>query len=142
MRGFLLLVLIIASSCSIIFQEKKYILKSIKLKNFSKKQCEKLNEYTLNKQNEREEIPNSYSLISQKVNELKTTWKATTYKRDYKPLLGAILNGLEGLPQKKFKQRNSLPLEYDLRTAYPKCESLREVRDQANCGSCWAFFSC
>ena len=139
MRGFLLLVLIIVSSCSEVFQEKKYISKSIKIKNFSKKQWEKWKEHTLNKLNEREEIPHSYSLIAQKVNELKTTWKATTYKRDYKPLLGAILDGLKGLPQKQFVQRNSLPSEYDLRTVYPKCESLREVRDQANCGSCWAF---
>ena len=86
MRGFLLLVLIIVLSCSKIFQEKKIISKSIKLKYFSKNQCKKWKEYTLSKLNEREEIPHSYSLIAQKVNELKTTYRATTYNRGYKPL--------------------------------------------------------
>ena len=32
---------------------------------------------------------------------MKTTWKATVYERDYKPLLGAILDGLENLPLKE-----------------------------------------
>ena len=89
---------------------------------------------------ERETIKNSYSLISEQVNKIKTTWKARTYERDYKPLLGSILNGLENLPEKKFLKKNlNLPDEYDLRTVYPKCESIQEIRDQANCGACWAF---
>ena len=89
---------------------------------------------------QRETIKNSYSQIAAKVNSLKTTWKARAYERDYKPLLGSILNGIENLPEKKFLKKNklNLPDEYDLRTVYPKCESIQEIRDQANCGSCWA----
>jgi cathepsin B len=32
----------------------------------------------------------------------------------------------------------NIPASFDSRTAWPKCDSIKEVRDQANCGSCWA----
>jgi cathepsin B len=41
--------------------------------------------------------------------------------------------------KKKITPSNDLPENYDPREAYPKCESIKEIRDQANCGSCWAF---
>jgi cathepsin B len=33
----------------------------------------------------------------------------------------------------------NLPVAFDARTNWPKCDSIKEIRDQANCGSCWAF---
>ena len=52
------------------------------------------------KPRERKSISHSYSEIADEVNKLQTTWKATTYKRDYTPLLGAILDGGMTLPEK------------------------------------------
>nr|CAA93278.1 cysteine proteinase [Haemonchus contortus] len=31
-----------------------------------------------------------------------------------------------------------IPESFDARTKWPKCSSLKHIRDQANCGSCWA----
>ena len=88
---------------------------------------------------ERESISHSYSEIANEVNKLKTTWKATAYKRDYTPLLGAILDGAIPLPEKIPERFANLPENFDAREEYPNCESIKEIRDQANCGSCWAF---
>ncbi len=33
----------------------------------------------------------------------------------------------------------SLPESFDPKTKWPKCMSLKDVRDQSSCGSCWAF---
>jgi cathepsin B len=43
------------------------------------------------------------------------------------------------LPEKNVEIRTDLPENFDLREAYPDCESIKEVRDQSSCGSCWAF---
>ena len=143
--AYLLLALLVITSCMKMHHKKKEKKQGFReklhgLKNLSHKQFKKWQEKLFRERTGRETIPHSYEEIAETVNNLKTTWKAKAYKKDYTPFLGAILDGLEGLPEKKFKESNDdLPTEYDPRTVYQKCESLREVRDQANCGSCWAF---
>ncbi|XP_071522090.1 cathepsin B isoform X2 [Panulirus ornatus] len=33
----------------------------------------------------------------------------------------------------------AIPTEFDSRSAWPMCPTIREIRDQGSCGSCWAF---
>jgi len=64
---------------------------------------------------------------------------------DVKKLLGTLqnLDKKSFLPYKAPENIVDLPAEFDWRTdeRAAKCPSLKEIRDQANCGSCWAFGS-
>lgn len=41
------------------------------------------------------------------------------------------------LPEKKMEPLKDLPASFDSRTQWPNCPTLKEVRDQGACGSCW-----
>lgn len=81
------------------------------------------------------------------VNQMGTTWEAGVNERfsdmklkSVKRLLGALKTPSEHkLAVKEIRVRSDLPENFDLREKWPQCESLREVRDQSTCGSCWAF---
>ena len=76
------------------------------------------------------------------INKLRTTWTAKVYDRDIAGLVGSWKESEEiQLPEKTLFQtaNDDVPESFDLREAYPNCESLREIRDQSTCGSCWAF---
>ena len=79
--------------------------------------------------------------IVNKVNKLRTTWQAAPYYRDIRPLLGARRDDSHRLPLRDIKVSDDLPESFDLREQYPYCESIKEIRDQSKCGSCWAFSS-
>ena len=72
-----------------------------RLRHFTPEQFEKFQTEFLSDKKPVNRETHRQAEIAQKVNRLKTTWTATEYKRDYKPLLGAILDGLQNLPEKK-----------------------------------------
>jgi cathepsin B len=85
------------------------------------------------------------------VNSMKTTWTAGPSKRfagktlEYvKSLCGVDVQKEKaigsGMARKQHKLSN-LPDSFDARASWPECRSIAHVRDQANCGSCWAFGS-
>ena len=143
-RELILLALLVLCACVRFHGEKRNHRNKFKrflnrIKNFTPEQFQKFQTEFLSDKKPQKET-HRQAEIARKVNKLKTTWTATEYKRDYKPLLGAILDGKKRLPRKTFeKKRNDLPDSYDPRDEFPNCESLKEIRDQANCGSCWAF---
>merc|ERR1739848_915999 len=65
--------------------------------------------------------------------------------RDAKVLMGTLQNtdATSFLPYKAPEKLVELPAEFDWRTnsRAAGCPSLKEIRDQSNCGSCWAFGS-
>lgn len=83
-------------------------------------------------------------------NDMQTTWTAgvnNKFKdiklREFQTYLGALKTPRKlldsELPTMSYAVEQDLPAEFDLREAYPQCESLKEIRDQSTCGSCWAF---
>ncbi|KAL5014825.1 hypothetical protein ScPMuIL_009095 [Solemya velum] len=84
------------------------------------------------------------------INQLGDTWKAGP-NFEYIPaqrrlayvknLCGQILPVPESmkLPLKQIIPLKDLPESFDPRDKWTNCASLKEVRDQSNCGSCWAF---
>jgi len=82
------------------------------------------------------------------INELQTTWTAghNSYFRGKSPdfvrgLLGVRKfpgNELPVLMQEGIGDQD-IPDEFDARTQWPNCPTIGEIRDQSNCGSCWAF---
>ena len=71
---------------------------------------------------------------------MKTTWIANEAipTRDYTQYLGVIF-GEKKAPVKNITVRANLPESFDPVEKWPECPSLKEIRDQSVCGSCWAF---
>jgi cathepsin B len=77
-----------------------------------------------------------------------STWKARPYKQfegktfdEVKRHLGTVIPIDETVGHRAVLKKSSItiPKEFDARKQWPSCVSVNEVRNQANCGSCWAF---
>jgi cathepsin B len=78
------------------------------------------------------------------VNDGKSSWTAGVNPifagkkfSEVKMMLGALLTSAPQIPKTKIRGNGDIPDEWDTYTAFPECK--QEIRDQARCGSCWAF---
>ncbi|XP_008196467.2 cathepsin B-like cysteine proteinase 4 isoform X2 [Tribolium castaneum] len=92
--------------------------------------------------------PNTSSLqVIQEINSEQISWKAETNCLDIKSRLGFL--GLHPDPNYKIQTKQhkisriiSIPESFDAREKWPECKDvIGKIRNQGNCGSCWAFAS-
>jgi len=86
--------------------------------------------------------------IAKEVNANDWGWKADESSQflgitheDAQNMLGAIVDEhfVVHTPFKTYYDEIVAPDSFDSRTQWPKCTSISTIRDQSNCGSCWAF---
>jgi len=97
-----------------------------------------------------EEIAVSTKMIRE-INKKQTTWKAghnpitRMPKSQARSLLGvdmeAVRASFDASKVKEFtdKQLRDVPETFDSRTQWPNCPTIQDIRNQKQCGSCWAF---
>eukprot|EP00045_Choanoeca_perplexa_P023020 m.11642 g.11642 ORF g.11642 m.11642 type:complete len:347 (+) comp9866_c0_seq1:22-1062(+) len=88
-----------------------------------------------------------HELMTERVRAMQPGWEAGVNRRFHnatdsfiKSQMGALLEGGPVLEEKEIEVPADLPTGFDSRTEWGSmCPSTLEVRDQAACGSCWAF---
>jgi cathepsin B len=87
--------------------------------------------------------------IIKEVNSKQTTWLAGVNSKfagtDSFDYVKRLCGTKKTPPEKKLPLKlhhvtpAAIPASFDSRTQWPSCPSLNEIRDQSDCGSCWAF---
>lgn len=80
-----------------------------------------------------------------RINSLQSTWTAgRNFHKDFnftyiKKMLGVLPNHHTFLPDviEHDLKEMEVPTEFDSRQKWPNCPTIREIRDQGSCGSCW-----
>lgn len=81
------------------------------------------------------------------INKQETTWKAgrnfpkNTPMAYFRRIMGVLPNHKDFLPPVHIHSLEAvqIPYSFDARQQWPDCPTIREIRDQGSCGSCWAF---
>jgi len=95
-----------------------------------------------------EEIAVSTSMIRD-INQKQSLWKAAHNpitrlpKSQARALLGVDLKNIHAyswrVQEYTAQEIADAPETFDSRTQWPKCDTMKDIRDQRHCGSCWAF---
>jgi len=82
------------------------------------------------------------------INGMETTWKAGENK-NFRHMSMSAIRGMMGVKMtgdivlpvetNDHISNDDIPDEFDARKQWPNCPTIGDIRDQANCGSCWAF---
>lgn len=79
------------------------------------------------------------------INNQQSTWRAgRNFRKDLdmsyiRKLMGVLPNHKNYMPPLKEGKVETLyiPQEFDARAEWPNCPTIKEIRDQGSCGSCW-----
>ncbi|CAF0861990.1 unnamed protein product [Adineta steineri] len=82
------------------------------------------------------------------INAVQSSWKAAPSKfmswseKSLKRMMGVrpeYFEQIKSIEAIEHEIPNDLPVNFDARDNWPTCATIKEVRDQGSCGSCWAF---